>query len=367
MKNTFSKGFVNQTDDSFKEHYLKYIDYCRTTVQQTIDKWSSKENLKVLCGVDDPEYLSLLKQTWHDPLRSYTRRSGKHIRPYLVCFCLEAYGQKPEEWPEAVALSEIIHSSSLILDDIVDDSHFRRGAPTVHRSIGQLVAGASASSWLNIARYLFLHEENRLGEEAVNQLLDELCWEHYVTGVGTTVDLTWAWLREGKFSEAAYMQQVQHRSTSYTYRMPLRIGGICAKAPKSDYDILVKYGEYVGLGFQLIDDILNAVSDDTHWGKEMREDIIQGKYTLQVIKTLERSSEATRKRLIAILDSRTHDQKLLLEAMHIIKDSGAMDYCSDLAIDYMEKAKEVVTHLSVDQEYISILQRFANYIVERTR
>src|SRR5262249_40882327 len=155
---------------------------------------------------------------------------------------------------------------------------------------GVLVAGASASAWLNLAMEIAWHDIDRLGADTTRRLIEAIAWEHFVTGLGTTIDVTWAWEKSLDHSPAEYLRQVVHRSTSYTYRLPLKIGAITAGADDQQVAALSQYGEKLGLAFQLVDDVLNVAPADEHWGKEVAEDISQGKITLQVLLALQTSA-----------------------------------------------------------------------------
>jgi geranylgeranyl diphosphate synthase type I/geranylgeranyl diphosphate synthase type II len=266
-----------------------------------------------------------------------------------------------------VGLAEIIHSASLVLDDISDDSLLRRGAPSAHQRYGTQVAGASGSSWLNIGCEIAWRDRDALGPEATHRLIQALSWEHFVTGLGTTIDVTWAWLADPHHTADEYLQQVLHRSTSYTYRLPMKIGGLAAGADGEDLEHLSGFGEQVGLAFQLVDDVLNAKPGDGHWGKEIGEDISQGKVTLQVIIALQRSTPENRRRLLAIHGSQTHEQSLLQEAASLIERTGAFEDCLRLASDQASRAREHVEALKIDAVYKDHLLSLSEYVLRRHR
>ena len=316
MRRDYSDSFLKDMAPPLADHYASLLDVCREAVREAADRMESlvtaAADVSVPPGAsatgwelfprpDHPAHL------WTKPLRDYTNRSGKLLRPYLVCLCLEAYGKDPAEYRSLIGAAEVIHSSSLILDDVSDDSPLRRGAKTAHQQYGMRVAGAAASATLNLASELVWAERHRLELGRTERLLAELAWEHFVTGVGTAVDVVWAEGNDVQRTEERYLQQIVHRSTSYTYRLPLKVGAVCSGAPSADFDGLSEFGELVGLAFQLIDDILNVKPTDSHWGKVVAEDVTQGKRSLQVIVALERSDPAGRRRLAQILDSRTRD------------------------------------------------------------
>jgi geranylgeranyl pyrophosphate synthase len=367
MLNTYSSEFIKDMGPELGSHYLELLPWFKNVVLQTVKGYYDRDAMARLFDVDASQVPQGHEEPWVKPLESYISRSGKCLRPYLVTLLLEAYGHDPHEWLPEVALVEIIHSASLILDDIADDSLYRRGELAAHKVYGTTVAGAAASGWLNLgAELVWLHRQ-QLGMDVTARLLRELAWEHYVTGVGTVVDVTWAWLREGKFSTDTYLQQVVHRSTSYTYRLPLKVGAITARAPEADIQALSQFGELLGLAFQLKDDMLNAASNDEHWGKEIGEDILEGKFTLQIIYALQHGTNEEREELLKILGFKGGDQELVAKAVKILRNTGAFAYCQSIAKEYCERSKACITSLTIAQKYKDMLTTFADYIVNRSR
>ena len=109
---------------------------------------------------------------------------------------------------------------------------------------------------------------------------------------------------------------------------------------------LAAFGESLGLAFQIMDDILNVRPGDEYWGKALAEDITQGKITLQVLATLERAGDTQRQRLIDILQSRTDDSEVLLEAVDIIESSGALVAAREIASKYVNETKAIARSMT---------------------
>lgn len=368
MRSEFSTDFVRDMDPVLGEHYTQWLPYCRESIAATIDELAHPDAFPRTLGIDNGHVdRDLLHSACVAPFRSYLRRSGKMLRPYLVCLCLEAYGRDPRTRPREVALAEIIHSSSLILDDVADDSTYRRGDLTAHQQVGMLVAGAVGSEWLNLGFEVVWRDRESLGSRITSRLIEELAWEHFVTGLGTTVDCIWPWQEKTNCLPGEYLQQVVHRSTSYTYRLPLKIGGLTADVPESEVAKLSAFGEQVGLGFQIVDDLLNVKPADEHWGKEVAEDIVQGKLTLQVILALERAEGARRARLLEILRSGTHVQSELQEAVGVLEETGALEECRRLATELRDGALKIADDLGMDEIYRRRLKALACYVLRRTR
>jgi geranylgeranyl diphosphate synthase type I/geranylgeranyl diphosphate synthase type II len=368
LRSDYSASFVDDLGALVGEHYMHWFPFCREAVLAAVTAYGGPAQLRasaeLAAGECSPE---AVERAWGNVLRAYLQRSGKMLRPYIVCLCLDAYGRDPRDWPNQVAMAEIIHSSSLILDDIVDDSFFRRGGPTAHQVIGAQVAGDAASGWLNVVFDILHDDRERLGLGVAAQILEQITWEHAVTGFGQVLDVGWALLGTGRRSVSQYLQQVVHRSTSYTYRMPFKIGALTARAPRADVEALSVYAERLGIAFQIIDDLLNVKPLDAHWGKETAEDLAQGKFTIPVIIALERGTAAQRARLREILDARTHDQVVLAEAVAILQHTGAFTECTTMAEKFIDDAKQCAAGLSMPAVHRERLCAFADYVVRRQR
>jgi geranylgeranyl pyrophosphate synthase len=365
---TYDAGFVGEMAASLADHYLHWFPFCRDAVLSTVDGFAESDNLKRYLGLEvDQLDRARMDAGWRRPFRSYLTRSGKFVRPYLACLCMEGYGRDPRSLPRMVALAEIIHSSSLILDDIADDSLLRRGGPTAHQQVGVRVAGATGAAWMNLGFELVWSERERLGSEVVDHLFRAMAWEHFVTGLGTTIDVTWPWQGSTRHSADEYLQEVIHRSTSYTYRLPMKIGGWAGGAGANEVAKLASYGEQLGLAFQLMDDILNVAPRDAHWGKEVAEDIAQGKITLQVLIALERGTDAQRAHLLEVLAARTHDPRELMAAVEILRATGALEDCQCRAESMANDCVAIAHSLDMKPEHRARLAQFADYIVKRGR
>lgn len=368
-RGSFSDSFLADMSPRLSEAYLAMLPFCRRTVLSTVERAGTIAFLRDVRGGHVPDaWQPILEQAWVRPLWSYLQRSGKMLRPFLVCLCMQAYGRQPEDSPVAVALAEMIHSASLLLDDIVDDSELRRGGPAAHTEVGIRVSGTLASAWLNAGFELLQHMPGALDEGEVERLMREIAWEHWVTGIGTTIDVVWPTL--GRFDHAPheYLQSVVHRSTSYTYRLPLKIGAIAAGATEEECAQFAALGEELGISFQLVDDILNLKPADGHWGKTVAEDITEGKITLLVLLAMQRASKESKQRLAGILQARTRDRAELTEAVAIIEDCGAIDMARQIAQEHVERTHRIVDDMRfLPEEYRSLLADFVDYVVNRSR
>ena len=360
---------LRQMAPPLADHYKRWYPYCRETVLAFIDRFVERESLQhhLQQRLSDTGYENL-RHAWYEPLRSYHTRSGKLLRPYLVCLCMQAYGRDPRDAASVVAVVEIIHAASLMLDDIADDSPLRRGGPTAQRQVGLRVAGDSASAWINCCFALLDSADCGLPQHTRAAMAETIAWEHWVTGMGTTIDTNWPWL--GRFDRTTdeYLQSVVHRTASYTFRLPLKLGALAVGASADETATLAAFGESLGLAFQIVDDILNVRPDAEYWGKALAEDITQGKITLQVLLALEHAGDTRRRRLIDILQSRSDDSEVLLEAVDIIESSGALVAAREVASRYVAETKEIARSMTFlgapDRDRLEAL---VDFVVTRSR
>jgi geranylgeranyl diphosphate synthase type I/geranylgeranyl diphosphate synthase type II len=317
-------------------HHARWTAFCHQAVRAVIDDCERDPGALLGLAADHYDH-DALAQAVFAPLRSYVARGGKLLRPYLVCLCLEAHGRDPEAHATEVALVEILHSASLILDDVADDSLLRRGGPTAHQALGVAVAGAAGMAWVNIGAHLVWRHRDRLGSQAALRLIHRLAHANLAAGLGQVIDVGWAAFHPREVTERQYLQGVVGRN-SYTFRLAFEIATIAAGAGDEDVAAFGLFGETLGLAFQIADDVLNVRPRDARWGKVLAEDITEGKYSLPVLAALLHAAPADRVRLRAILDARTRDRALLDEATALLDASGAFDVCSRTAARILERA-----------------------------
>ena len=364
----FKDNFLDDMGPALRAAYTGHLGFCRRTVLDMVEHVGSTAFLAGMRGPLPANWPAVLQEVWVRPYRAYMERSGKFLRPVLVCLGLEAYGRDPQANPVPVALAEMIHSASLLLDDIVDDSDLRRGGPTAHTRIGIRASGTVASAWLNCAFELLPRQPGTLGAGEVRALMQEIAWEHWVTGIGTVIDCTWPTLASLRHAPEEYLQSVVHRSTSYTYRLPLKIGAIAGGAPADQVRLFARLGEELGISFQLVDDILNLKPGDDHWGKTVAEDITEGKITLQVLLALQRSTPAAAARLVEILRAKTRERTLLAEAVGLIEASGAFERAREIAQTHVQRTHQIVRDMGfLPASTRQVLAEFVDYVVERSR
>ena len=249
-------------------------------------------------------------ETIHRAMRYSLFAGGKRIRPIL---CLQGAAAISDEAPgdiEAGCALEMIHTYSLIHDDLpaLDNDDFRRGKPTCHKVFGEAMAILAGDALFTLAMQTLVRIEG-LGAAAKVALVEELSFSGGTVGGmigGQVADIE----GERQPPTAELLDSIHRAKTGALLRASVRMGGICAGGDPAQLEALSKYGEHVGLAFQIVDDILDVEESSEALGKTAGKDAQQHKITFPAVYGLDRSrAMAEEERLAAHLALRPFDDR----------------------------------------------------------
>lgn len=277
---------------------------------------------------------------------------GKRLRPLLVLLVSRALGYQGKDHLLLAALIEFMHTSTLLHDDVVDDSTLRRGRPTAN------------TQWSNQSCVLvgdFLYSRSfemmvRINAMPIMQILSRVTC---VLAEGEVMQLTN--VRNPKITEDQYMQVI-YAKTAKLFEGSAQTAAVVAGATEQQQLAMRDYGHYLGLAFQLVDDLLDYEGDTATLGKNIGDDLAEGKPTLPLIRAMQEGTEAE-----ALLIRKTIRQgglEQLDEVLQIIRRTGALDYTRQRALDYAARAKECL-QLLADSPYRDALSQLADMAVGR--
>ncbi len=214
---------------------------------------------------------------------------GKRLRPGLVLLSAEAAGGTAEEALQAAAAMELIHTFSLVHDDLpaMDDDDQRRGRPTLHVQAGEAMAILAADAMVSIA-FQTLSEGNTPADRTV-ALTNELAASTTTMIIGQVHDTLGGFPHE--LSDEQRLRHTHRAKTGALIKTACRMGGIAAGADERVFDLLTCYGAALGLMFQIVDDILDVTAEAEHLGKATRKDDAKGKLTYPGVLGLDASRE----------------------------------------------------------------------------
>jgi octaprenyl-diphosphate synthase len=274
---------------------------------------------------------------------------GKRLRPLLVVLAARAAGARNSTHIPAAALIEFIHTATLLHDDVVDESSRRRGRETANEAFGNpasvLVGDFLYSRAFQMMAALDSAAIIRVMADATNTIAAGEVMQLMNSGDPDT-------------TEIRYMEVI-YRKTARLFEAGAQIAAIVAGAPAPVEAALTRYGKHLGIAFQLIDDALDYEGDSGELGKNVGDDLAEGKPTLPLIHALA-NSDAAGATLIreAIEHGGTEQQAPILD---MVERSGGLDYTARIAEGEATKAEEALAAIppSPYRDALAGLARFA--------
>lgn len=324
-----------------------------------------KSEIAERASLVEPIILSYTKSDYNEireMLSHPIKAGGKRIRPVMVLLACEAVGGDPKKIISAAASVELLHTFTLVHDDIMDADNERRGKPTVHAIWGDNM-GIVVGDTLYAKAFQSLSDVRKKGIDAgrVLDAIDALNWANNEVHEGQMLDMSFE--KRTGVSEGEYITMIE-KKTAALLEASVRIGCILGGGGKKELDALSKYGHDVGVAFQIHDDLLDLTADRRKLGKPVGSDIRQGKKSIIVIHALENLSVEDAKRLSSVLGSKAIDDKKIGEVMSLIKKSGSVDYVKGRVEDFSKNAKKALKALKPSGAR-DVLTELADYLIRR--
>ena len=252
---------------------------------------------------------------------------GKRVRPTLCMETAWVFGEEPGRVLPSAAAIELIHTYSLIHDDLpaMDDDDFRRGRPTAHKKYGEAMAILSGDAFFGEALTLItVHQE--AGREQILEVVRELAGSTGVNGMvgGQVLDMEQTGRGDGTDPETLHL--IHKYKTGALIKSSVRIGAILAGAPEEERAAVGEYAAELGLCFQIVDDVLNATATREELGKSAGSDAEQGKATFVGVYGLEgarHQADASGERALAALARVDGDTSGLEEMARFVRNRGS--------------------------------------------
>jgi len=277
---------------------------------------------------------------------------GKRLRPTLVVLAGLATGRVGDTHHQLAAIIEFIHTSSLIHDDVVDESSLRRGRRTANAVWG------NAASVL-VGDFLYSRSFQLMVELDCMEVMRVLADTTNKIAEGEVLQLLH--VRNPDIDEAAYLDVVE-RKTSVLFAAGARLGGLLSGADVRAQQALHEYGTHLGRAFQITDDVLDYSGDTKALGKQLGDDLAEGKATLPLIHAMANASTTTRSRLREIVSR--GDVDALPEVLAAIVAANSLDYSRRCAHCHADAAITALAGLA-DNPAVAALRELAQYAVLR--
>lgn len=291
-----------------------------------------------------------------DYLGQYLRSSGgKRLRPALLVLSNYAVGGNADEGVIRLAtVMEMLHTATLVHDDIIDNADLRRGRASINSRFGDQTA-VLMGDWLYMSAF-----ETSLKQRSL-QILDILTRLTRKMTEGELMQLTL--IGNADISEDQYFD-ILRRKTAYLFSACCEIGALLAGGKDEEQAALRDYGMNLGIAFQLADDLLDFTAEEKMLGKASGADLLEGKVTLPLI-IAARSDESVRSSIRGIIKARSHSNGSKAELLESIRSNGSLEETRSIAASYAELARKNLEVLP-KTAYISALNEIPAFAVGRS-
>jgi len=281
---------------------------------------------------------------------------GKRIRPLLLLLSARLCGYSGFEHHQLGSLVEFIHTATLLHDDVVDDAEIRRGRQTARKVWGNQIS-------ILVGDYLYSKAMCQVVEfrsQGINEVLAEACKK---MAEGEVLQLYYN--GNPDIPETDYIKIVEHK-TAGLIAASCRMGAILADASDAQQEALFRFGQYVGIAFQVADDTLDYTANGDSLGKTLGQDFRQGKATLPLLHLLHHCSDADRQMIKDRMETRTLAGDDLERLIHLMQEYGSIAYALDRAQAYIAAAQREL-NLFEESTAKRALSVAAEYMVTRDR
>jgi geranylgeranyl diphosphate synthase type II len=297
--------------------------------------------------------------TLYEPIKYVLAIGGKRVRPVLMLLAYNLYKDDPLRIMTQAIGFETYHNFTLLHDDLMDNADMRRGHATVHKKWDANRAILSGDTML-----LQAFERIEACEvDKVKDVFSTFLITTYEIGEGQQFDVEFETRNDVK--EEDYIEMIRLK-TSVLLACAVKIGAILADASKEDQENLYKFGEKIGLAFQLQDDLLDVYGDPKVFGKNIGGDITSNKKTYMLINALNRANDAQRKELQKWIDAKEFDRQEKVAAVTRIYDEiGIRQLCEQKMDDYYNEALKYLAKVNVSEERKTELKAYAAEMMKR--
>ena len=298
-------------------------------------------------------------QSLYEPIRYVLSIGGKRIRPALALLAYNLFKDDPESILAPACGLETYHNYTLLHDDLMDNAALRRGKPTVHKRWDANTAILSGDSMLVLA-YQLVAQCDAAKLKTVMELFTETALE---IGEGQQYDMDFE--HRNDVTEDEYIEMIRLK-TSVLLACAMKMGALLADAPQRDADLLYKFGEQIGLAFQLQDDFLDVYGDSKVFGKAIGGDIVSNKKTYMLINAFNKADAAQRTELQHWVGQEQCDAQEKIAAITQLYNAMGIDKMAERRIEhYFECGKRYLDEVNVPAERKENLINYASKMMNR--
>ncbi|WP_114968998.1 polyprenyl synthetase family protein [Rhodoferax ferrireducens] len=277
---------------------------------------------------------------------------GKRLRPALLLLTSGALGYRGEQRFNLAAVVEFIHTATLLHDDVVDDSALRRGNPTANETFGNPAS-------VLVGDFLYSRAFQMMVDAQNMRVMQVLADATNVIAEGEVLQLMN--MHNASLDEAGYLQVIRSK-TAKLFEASARVGAILAGSSPEMEDACAVYGQALGTAFQVIDDLLDYTGDADVMGKNLGDDLREGKTTLPLIAAMQRGTAGQKTVIREAIE--TGDVSMLDQVVNIVKTTGALDVARLAAMQEAQRASAAAGRLPAGPHTECLIQ-LSTQLLER--
>jgi len=331
-------------------------------IMQPVEKTATQpgfEEVKTLAADDMLAVDALIRQSLQSDVILVSQVSeyivtsgGKRLRPLIVLLAAKALGYSGDKQIQAAAIIEFIHTATLLHDDVVDSSDRRRGKDTANTVFGNQ-ASVLVGDFLYSRAFQMMVNVGRM------QVMQILADATNTIAAGEVMQLMN--VHDPDVTEQAY-RKVIYRKTARLFEAGAKISAILADRDPADEAAMIRYGQNLGTAYQLVDDALDYDASPEELGKNLGDDLAEGKPTLPLIYAMEKCTESERQMIRSAVEEGGLDH---LDEIHtVIESTGALEYTAKRAQEAADIAIDALSSIP-DSEYKEALITIADFAVKR--
>jgi len=277
---------------------------------------------------------------------------GKRIRPALLLLMAGALGYTDAQRHNLAAVVEFIHTATLLHDDVVDESTLRRGRPTANENFGNPAS-------VLVGDFLYSRAFQMMVDAGSMRIMQVLADATNVIAEGEVLQLMN--MHDASLDEAAYLRVIRSK-TAKLFEASSRLAAILAQTSPELEEACAEYGQALGTAFQVIDDVLDYEGNAAEMGKNLGDDLREGKATLPLILAMQRGTPDQKALIQQAIETGSVDQ--LNQVISIVRETGALDGSRQAAMAEAQRAVDAAQHLP-NGPYKDALVALASQLLER--
>ncbi len=339
-------------------------------IAELLPRTITEETLAELFGAPRFEYdTEAIEKALFEPVWDLLDRGGKRWRPVLFLELVRALGEDPAQYLPYATIPEILHTGTIIVDDVEDDATLRRGEEAIHLRYGTDIALNAGNALYFVPLKIISQNPADLKPSQQLAIYEMLTFELNRTHLGQGTDIVWHNTPSVEITEDQYLE-LSACKTGCLGRIAGRHAALVTDRPDSVENAFAAYAESLSIAFQIGDDILdvkNSLDQAGEFGKAFGNDIREGKRTLLVIHALREADPEESERLESTLDAEEVTDEEIRDALALLQETDSVVHARETAEKLATDARSHLEGLDLDPEVQESLNEFTHYVIERNR